>query len=63
MAQPSGVADRVAVPVAKPGWPAGGWLSQACSDRKELGVAAPAYVVAAFGSPFLDSRRKYGLGE
>src|ERR1039457_1555483 len=44
VAQPSGVADRVAVPVAKPGWPAGGRVSQACSDRKKLGVAAPAIV-------------------
>jgi hypothetical protein len=29
-----GVAEKVGVPDAKPGWPAGGWLSQTCSGSR-----------------------------
>ena len=31
-----GVAEKVPVPDAKPGWPAGGWLSQTCSEVNNL---------------------------
>jgi hypothetical protein len=33
--QARGVAEKVPVPDAKPGWPVGGWLSQTCSFEQE----------------------------